>query len=168
VLSPGGVSGDDYWVMTWEAEEELYRQLGSRMVALASVTVGPSAAADVVSQTVEELLKRGRWTKANDPAAYAMRAVVLTSRSYVRGESRRRGREDRSLAEEGPSTEPVQVHSAAMEMLCSLSAQQRAVAYLTYWEDLAPQAIAKLLNISEGSVKRQLARARSNLRKALT
>lgn len=76
--------------MTWEAEDELYRQLGSRMVALASVTVGPSAAADVVSQTVEELLKRGRWAKANDPAAYAMRAVVFTSQSYVRGESRRR------------------------------------------------------------------------------
>jgi DNA-directed RNA polymerase specialized sigma24 family protein len=49
----------------------------------------------------------------------------------------------------------------------SLSAQQRAIAYLTYWEDLAPQVIANLLNISEGSVKRQLARARSNLRKAL-
>ncbi len=43
------------------------------MVALASVTVGPSAAADVVSQTVEELLKQGRWAKANDPAAHAMR-----------------------------------------------------------------------------------------------
>jgi RNA polymerase sigma factor (sigma-70 family) len=153
--------------MTWEAEEELYRQLGSRMVALASVTVGPTAAADVVSQTVEVLLKRGRWTKADDPAAYAMRAVVLTSRSYVRGESRRRAREDRSVAGNRPSNESSVVDPPALEMLRSLSAQQRAVAYLTYWEDLAPQAIAKLLNISEGSVKRQLARARSNLRKAL-
>ena len=153
--------------MTWEVEEELYRQLGSRMVALASVTVGPSAAADVVSQTVEELLKRGRWAKANDPAAYAMRAVVLTSRSYVRGESQRRGREDRSLAGERTRGEVLAVDSPAMEILRSLSAQQRAIAYLTYWEDLGPQATAKLLNISEGSVKRQLARARSNLRKAL-
>jgi RNA polymerase sigma factor (sigma-70 family) len=166
-MSPAGASGDDYGVMTWEAEEELYRQLGSRMVALASVTVGPSAAADVVSQTVEELLKRGRWAKADDPAAYAMRAVVFTSRSYVRGESRRRGREDRSLAGERSPVEFTNADPPAMEILRSLSAQQRAIAYLTYWEDLAPQVIAKLLNISEGSVKRQLARARSNLRKAL-
>jgi DNA-directed RNA polymerase specialized sigma24 family protein len=132
------VCGDDYGVMTWEAEEELYRQLGSRMVALASVTVGPSAAADVVSQTVEELLKRGRWAKA-----------------------------DGSLAGERSPDEFTNADPPAMEILRSLSAQQRAIAYLTYWEDLTPQVIAKMLNISEGSVKRQLARARSNLRKAL-
>jgi RNA polymerase sigma factor (sigma-70 family) len=166
-MSPVGASGDDYGVMAWEAEEELYRQLGSRMVALASVTVGPSAAADVVSQTVEELLKRGRWAKSDDPAAYAMRAVVFTSRSYARGESRRRGREDRSLAGERSTVEFTNADPSAMEILRSLSAQQRAIAYLAYWEDLAPQGIANLLNISEGSVKRQLARARSNLRKAL-
>lgn len=136
--------------MTWEAEDELYRQLGSRMVALASVTVGPSAAADVVSQTVEELLKRGRWAKANDPAAYAMRAVVFTSQSYVRGESRRRAREDRSLGGDRSPTESTIADPPAMEILRSLGAQQRAIAYLTYWEDLAPQAIAKLLDISEG------------------
>jgi RNA polymerase sigma factor (sigma-70 family) len=153
--------------MTWEAEEELYRQLGSRMVALASVTVGPSAAADVCHKPLRNFLKRGRWAKANDPAAYAMRAVVLTSRSYVRGESRRRGREDRSLAGERLSASFTNADPPAMEILRSLSAQQRAIAYLAYWEDLTPQVIAKMLDISEGSVKRQLARARSNLRKAL-
>jgi RNA polymerase sigma-70 factor, ECF subfamily len=48
-----------------------------------------------------------------------------------------------------------------------LSVQQRAVTYLTYWHDLSPREIARLLSISEGTVKRQLARARSTLREVL-
>ena len=37
----------------------------------------------------------------------------------------------------------------------------------TYWDDLDPGSIAGLLDISEGSVKRHLARARSHLKEAL-
>jgi RNA polymerase sigma factor (sigma-70 family) len=48
-----------------------------------------------------------------------------------------------------------------------LSVQQRAVTYLTYWHDLSPSSVAALLSISEGTVKRQLARARSTLREVL-
>ena len=39
--------------------------------------------------------------------------------------------------------------------------------YLTYWEDLAPQTIANLLGVSEGTVRKQLARARDQLRRIL-
>ena len=48
-----------------------------------------------------------------------------------------------------------------------LSVQQRAVIVLTYWDDLKPASIAELLGVSEGSVKRQLARARSRLKETL-
>jgi DNA-directed RNA polymerase specialized sigma24 family protein len=41
------------------------------------------------------------------------------------------------------------------------------VVYLTYWDDLTPTQIATLLHISEGSVKKQLARAREQLRRIL-
>jgi RNA polymerase sigma-70 factor (ECF subfamily) len=44
-----------------------------------------------------------------------------------------------------------------------LSLQQRAVVFLTYWEDLTPGAVAERLGVSEGSVKRHLARARKRL-----
>jgi DNA-directed RNA polymerase specialized sigma24 family protein len=39
--------------------------------------------------------------------------------------------------------------------------------YLTYWEDLDPSRISELLGISDGAVRRHLARARRHLRKTL-
>jgi len=45
--------------------------------------------------------------------------------------------------------------------------QQRAVIHLTYWEDLTPSVVATRLGVSEGTVRRQLARARDRLRKVL-
>jgi len=54
-----------------------------------------------------------------------------------------------------------------VEAIRSLSPQQRAVIYFTYWEDLRPGDVAELLDIGEGSVKRQLARARARLREVL-
>jgi RNA polymerase sigma factor (sigma-70 family) len=48
-----------------------------------------------------------------------------------------------------------------------LSLRQRAVIVLTYWDDLDPAAIAGLLDISDGSVRRHLARGRSRLKEVL-
>jgi RNA polymerase sigma factor (sigma-70 family) len=48
-----------------------------------------------------------------------------------------------------------------------LSIRQRAVTVLTYWSDLDPSSVALLLGISEGSVRRHLARARSRLKERL-
>lgn len=48
-----------------------------------------------------------------------------------------------------------------------LSMQQRASVFLTYWEDLKPGDVAGRLGISEGSVKRHLARARARLKELL-
>ena len=48
-----------------------------------------------------------------------------------------------------------------------LSVQQRASVVLTYWEDLAPAEVATRLHVSEGSVKRHLARARARLKELL-
>ena len=51
--------------------------------------------------------------------------------------------------------------------LAALSPQQRAVVHLTYWEDLTPHAVAARLGVSDGTVRRQLARARKRLREVL-
>ncbi len=48
-----------------------------------------------------------------------------------------------------------------------LSPRQRAVVFLTYWDDLDPGSIAGLLGISDGAVRRHLARARATLRRNL-
>jgi RNA polymerase sigma factor (sigma-70 family) len=42
------------------------------------------------------------------------------------------------------------------------------VVVLTYWMDLTPAAIAELLEVSEGSVRKQLARARARMKEALS
>jgi RNA polymerase sigma factor (sigma-70 family) len=41
------------------------------------------------------------------------------------------------------------------------------VVVLTYWEDLTVEQVAGTLEISEGSVRRHLARARARLREVL-
>jgi len=48
-----------------------------------------------------------------------------------------------------------------------LSAQQRAVVYLVYWEDLAIPRVAHALGVSEGTVRKQLARAKATLAEVL-
>jgi len=55
----------------------------------------------------------------------------------------------------------------AHRALSELSPQQRAVVYLTYWDDLTPAQIAVLLDVAEGTVRKQLARAREALRRIL-
>ena len=52
--------------------------------------------------------------------------------------------------------------------LDALSVQQRAVIYLTYWHDLSVDQVADALDVGDGTVRRQFARARARLRGALT
>ena len=44
---------------------------------------------------------------------------------------------------------------------------QRAVVFLTYWDDLTVEAVADVLQIAPGTVKAHLARARASLRRVL-
>ena len=58
-------------------------------------------------------------------------------------------------------------HPEVFAAVAALSPRQRAVVYLTYWEDLDPGAAAALIGISDGAVRRHLARARKTLRGVL-
>jgi RNA polymerase sigma-70 factor (ECF subfamily) len=62
---------------------------------------------------------------------------------------------------------PYEVDVDVLAAVDRLSVQQRAAVVLTYWEDLSIAEVAHRLRISEGSVKRHLARARSRLRETL-
>ena len=55
-----------------------------------------------------------------------------------------------------------------LEAFVDLSVQQRAVTYLTYWHDLSVPQVAEALGVRDGTVRRQLARARARLRGALS
>jgi len=140
----------------------------SNLVALtrfATALVGPSDAADVVSDAIVSLLKSGKLKEADNPDALMYRAVLNKARSHHRSVYRRRARERKfadSIVVQDPELRP-----DVVDAVVRLSPQQRACVYLTYWEDLTPGDVARRLDIGEGTVKRYLARARANLREVL-
>lgn len=148
------------------SDAEVYEEHGQDLVRFATGLVGPDDAPDVVSEAVLSLFGSSVWREARDRRALLYRAVLLRSRSWHRSNGRRRAREERYGAPttwDLPEVDP-QVWSAVM----SLSVQQRAVVFLSYWADLPPDRIAELLGVTEGSVRKQLARARKALRRVLS
>jgi RNA polymerase sigma-70 factor (ECF subfamily) len=88
---------------------------------------------------------------------------------HHRQNTRRRQRE-KQLVLTTPHSEEVigdDSSNALLDALEVLSVQQRAVTYLTYWQDLSVPQVAEALGVGDGTVRRQLARARSRLRGAL-
>jgi RNA polymerase sigma-70 factor (ECF subfamily) len=169
-VSPGGPTGDVTGTMMTEMTEmtdlgELYRQHADELVRYATVLVGPDDASEVVSDAVLGA-RHTRWSTVENPRAYLFRCVHNRAMSQKRAEVRRLTRERTTARPDlAASTDP---SIDALRALDRLSTQQRAVVYLTYWEDMTPAAIADSLGIGEGSVRKQLARAREQLRTVLS
>ena len=145
--------------------ESVYVNARVALTRFATALVGPSDAADVVSDTMVSLLKSGKLVEADNPTALMYRAVLNKARSHHRSVYRRRARERKfadSIVVQDPELRP-----DVVDAVVKLSPQQRACVYLTYWEDLTPRDVAQRLDIGEGTVKRYLARARANLREVL-
>jgi RNA polymerase sigma-70 factor (ECF subfamily) len=147
------------------SESALYQQHQRELMRFATTLVGPSDAPDVVSSAMESLLKRGTLAQADNPRALMHRAVLRQSQSLHRSTFRRIRRERRFRSE--VMTENPELRPDVVEAVLALSHQQRACVYLTYWNDFSAGQVAEWLHISEGSVKRHLARARANLREAI-
>ena len=145
--------------------EDGYRQWGDDLLRYATAMVGPFEAEDVVADAVVGLLSSRKLATARDPKAYMFRAVHNSVRMRMRAEGRRRNREQWVVDDRARAG--VEIDPSVLEAVAVLSVQQRAVIYLTYWEDLTPSSIAEWLDVSEGTVRRQLARARARLRKVL-
>lgn len=148
---------------------ETYRRYSAELVRYATVLVGPADAADVVTDAVLAAFSSPSWADVVNRRAYLYRAVLNHSSSLHRSTARRRRREQVVVARDRPAAapEPDPASIDAHRALAALSEQQRAVTYLTYWEDLPPERIAELLGVAEGTVRKQLARARDHLRRIL-
>lgn len=144
----------------------IYRRHADELTRYATVLVGPADAPDVVTDAVLAAFRTPGWRGVANPRAYLFRAVLHRAQSVRRSDARRATRERRAaLVEPVRDREPsVDAHRA----LATLSPQQRAVVFLTYWEDLTPAQVADLLDVGEGSVRKQLARARETLRSVLS
>jgi RNA polymerase sigma-70 factor (ECF subfamily) len=147
---------------------ECYDKHGDALLRFAATQVGASDADDVLSAAMLGVLQHG-LADVEDARAYLYRAVANASLKHWRGLGRRR-RRDLSLVPPAATADEVGSDPRADAMgaaLARLSVQQRAVVHLTYWEDLTPSVVAARLGVSEGTVRRQLARARDRLRKVL-
>lgn len=152
--------------MTPAEIERAYRQHAVSLTRYATTLVGPDDAADIVAEAVTSTLKRTSMIDVDDLGNYWFRAITNIAASSHRSRLRRAQRELRSISGQSQSV-GIDTSTEARELLTGLSAQQRAVVFLTYWQDLAPDEVARVLRVSEGSVRKQLARARQHLRKDL-
>lgn len=151
--------------MTVVDVEAEYRAHAADLVRYATVLVGPHDANDVVNDAVAATLARGSLAEARDVRAYWFGAVARTAADWHRSSFRRHARERRAV--ERPDLLVTPTPADARALLSGLSTQQRAVVYLTYWIDWPVDRVAEALDVSVGTVKKQLARARDHLREVL-
>jgi RNA polymerase sigma-70 factor (ECF subfamily) len=148
-----------------DRDAEIYAKYAEELIRYATSMVGPAEAADVFGEAVVRAFAADSWASVRNPRAYLYRTVLHEAQRHLRRRARRRLREQRTAGVE--RFELPDVRPEVIVAVGRLSAQQRAVVFLTYWEDLTPVTVAELLGISEGSVRRQLARARARLRRIL-
>lgn len=158
--------------MARDSDAEIYRRHAQELARFASVLVGPSDAADVVSDAVVQALSSDSWPQVVNHRAYLYRAVVNAASARARSDGRRAAREQKSVQaqQSGPAALLVATtveRDDVIRAVMALSARQRAAVYLVYWHDMTPASTGALLGISEGSVRRHLARARAYLRRTL-
>jgi len=147
--------------------EVAYARNRADLVRFATVLVGPVDAWDVVSEAVASTLAAGRLGEVTDVRAYWFRAVANRAASWHRSSMRRVRREARGARGAWAADDEEMTADDGREMLAGLSTQQRAVVYLTYWHDWDPAAIGAMLGVSEGTVRKQLARSRAHLREVM-
>lgn len=153
-----------------EPLEEAYRAHADELIRYATTLVGPDRASDVVTDALVSVY--GGRSDVDDIAhlrAFLYRAVFHHCVDANRSRDRRRQREERDGRDRLRSVNPPSSELAvdARRAMRVLSDQQRAAVYLTYWADRAPSEVADLLGVSEGTVRKQLARARRRLREVL-
>jgi RNA polymerase sigma factor (sigma-70 family) len=146
--------------------EEAYSKWATALTQYAAMLVGPDDAGDVVGDVFARLLSEpARLDGLVDHRPYLYRSVLNAVRMRARSDRRRTRREwTNSSSQHGAE---LLRDPAVVAAVRQLSVQQRAVTYLAYWEDLDVSTIAGILDVSEGTVRRQLARSRSKLREAL-
>lgn len=147
------------------AADELWRTHADELLRFATVLVGPTDAHDIVVEAFLRSTESMASGGVTNQRAYLFRAVVNHAHDLRRSRERRWARD---LAAIGPTSMAApDTFIDVRRAVAGLSVQQRAVVYLAYWEDLTERSIADFLQVSPGTVRRHLVRARSNLRKAL-
>lgn len=148
---------------------DCYEKHAEALLHFAATQVGAVDAEDVVSAAIVGVLQTS--VDVDDLQPYLYRAVANAALKHWRTLDRRSRRERLAaglypIRQAGTDDKTI-ADPEVVRALTQLSPQQRAVVHLTYWEDLTPAATATRLGVRDGTVRKQLARARSTLRKVL-
>lgn len=176
-MEPGGVSEQEVLLRARAGDEEAFRMLMDRhrdrafAIAL-RITRSPADAEDVVQQSFVRAWHHLASFRADSAFGTWLHAIVAR-RALDRASQLklRREREDEldaatELAVRGPETRDVLLIRRLERLMQRLSAPQRAVVTLFYWEDASVDEIARMLAMPENTVKTHLSRARAALRDA--
>jgi RNA polymerase sigma-70 factor (sigma-E family) len=127
------------------------------------LTGDPAAAEDLVQDTFVRLYRADRRIDEAGFLAYARRTMLNLARSRLRRlRLERRARAAR--VEQAPPPEPP---DEVWRAILALPHGQRAVVALRFYEDLSEQEIARALDVTPGTVKKQMHRALARLRRTL-
>lgn len=124
-------------------------------------------AEDLVQETLGRLYVRwGRVCRADNPAAYAQTVLTRTFLAHRRRHSSRREQVTEVLPDalrpDPAGQAPLRL--TLLDALGQLSAKDRAVVVLRYWEDRSIQETATAMNTSPAAVRTRCVRALARLR----
>lgn len=142
--------------------EETYRELRLPLLRLGFLLTGSRETAEDVVQSAFASAQP-RWHRIDDPPAYLRRSVV----NLVKDGQRRDFRHRRLFRSTPESVTAIPEFDETWALVRLLPGTQRAVVVLHYYEDLPLVEIGQLLDRPASTVRSDLRRALTRLRKAL-
>ena len=147
-------------------DERVWRDLGPDALRLAGALVGPHDAHDITASAFVRVTAAADWEQVADRRAYLLRAVRNEAHNLYRARGRRWRRD---IAAVRPAAQDdVHVNVDVYRALAKLSLRQRSVVFFVYWHDMTESDIAELLELSRGTIHRDLQMARERLRRELS
>ncbi|MDL4771930.1 SigE family RNA polymerase sigma factor [Actinomadura xylanilytica] len=121
-------------------------------------------AEDLVQTTLGKLYASWRRAqRADNTEAYARKVLMRTYLSHMRKRSNRETPRDQ-MPDTAATGGDQELRMTLLDVLARLSAQDRAVLVLRYWEDQSVEEVASLLRLSSGAVRNRSMRALDRLR----
>ena len=143
-------------------DAEVYQKHKDELMRFAAALVGPTDAADVLSNVVTRILAAGKSLGGFDePRTYLMRAVLNESRSV------HRARKPLPVIGTAEATDEANLRPDVLTAVAELPVRQRAVTYLVYWAGMTSDEVGRLIGARPATVRRYLHLARQKLKEAL-
>jgi RNA polymerase sigma-70 factor, ECF subfamily len=150
--------------------EDLFRRHYQRVVrSLSLITLDREAAADAAQEAFVELYRKwDRISGYEDPVAWLYRVAIYKCRDHRRALARARRMLERIGRTEAASEwASWSIESDFLAALRTLPRRQRVAASLHYVAGFSLCEVAQAMDVSEGTAKTHLFRARERLRKEL-